>query len=474
MLLKSKSRLLVILSLILITGFSLVSILNVSTARSAMLDELSTSSLPLLRENILSEIRTDFIPALNTASVMANDYFLIKWTENGEIDEKEIRSYLKRIQQKYGFYSTFFVSNNSKIYYHHSGINKIVSKQNSHDVWYFDFIKSGKKYALDVDTDEAGDDKLTIFFNFRIENNKGDLIGVTGVGVEMEGFSEFLLEKQKKYNRAIFLTDSEGTIQAHSDISMIEHDNITDTPGFDNIAEEILSNKTSAVDLRSRSDGETILISSRYIPELDWFLIVELSESEDIGGSRTILSRSVIIGLLFSLSVIIIVSLMITSYNRRLEALAVTDPLTGVANRRDFERQLKLAVYRNRRYRVPVSLLLIDIDNFKRINDTGGHSAGDKILVELTGEIQRILRPDDLLARLGGDEFVVLIEAETKDALSLAERIRCGVSEKLAPVTLSIGAAELKNGESSADFIKRADKAMYRAKADGRNRTVSE
>ena len=95
-----------------------------------------------------------------------------------------------------------------------------------HDIWYYRFVDSGMQYTLDVDTDEAGGQLLTIFINFRVEDAEGNLLGVTGVGIKMEDFSSFLSDKQKKYNRNIFLCDSNGVIQAHSDISQIEQVNI--------------------------------------------------------------------------------------------------------------------------------------------------------------------------------------------------------------------------------------------------------
>lgn len=159
--------------------------------------------------------------------------------------------------------------------------------------------------------------------------------------------------------------------------------------------------------------------------------------------------------------------------------LASTDPLTGVANRRRFLEQLDLELDRGRRFGDPATLLMLDVDHFKRVNDTHGHAAGDAVLRHLTELSRRSLRRIDLLGRLGGEEFAVLLPGTAREgAALLAERLRRQVAETPAHdgkgtirVTVSIGLTEFGPDDAAPDTVlARADAALYRAKQAGRNR----
>ncbi|MFP4385439.1 MAG: cache domain-containing protein [Spirochaetia bacterium] len=322
-------RLIIIISIVLVVAFVSVSIFNYNTAKNSINEEIRSSSLPLLRENIYSEIKNDFIPAINIASMMATDSFLRNWAIEGEKNTEEVLQYLKEIHDAYGYFSTFFVSSLSGNYYHHSQILKQISPEDDHDVWFYNFTASGKKYELDVDTDEASMNKLTIFINFRVEDYDGNLLGVTGVGIQMKGFSDFLLRQQEKYDRRIYFVDHDGIIQAHSDNTKIESVSITKKSGIESIADKLLSGTEEPVDGVYEKDHHRILITSRYIPEMDWFLIVEQDESEALAPVRKNLWRTILIGLGTSAVIILISALTINFYQKRLEHLAITDELTG-------------------------------------------------------------------------------------------------------------------------------------------------
>lgn len=159
-----------------------------------------------------------------------------------------------------------------------------------------------------------------------------------------------------------------------------------------------------------------------------------------------------------------------------LSQLASKDFLTGAGNRLALEAQLGQAVTGFQKSKVVASLLLLDIDHFKSINDTHGHMFGDAILVRLSEIVRSRIRSSDAFFRYGGEEFVVIAMGAYLDAtFKLAEELRQLVQEsRLVPereLTLSLGVAELREGESSADWLKRADAALYDAKRSGRNMT---
>ena len=168
---------------------------------------------------------------------------------------------------------------------------------------------------------------------------------------------------------------------------------------------------------------------------------------------------------------------------QQLELLASTDPLTGVVNRRRFFHTAEAELYRARRYDRPLVLALVDIDHFKRINDTHGHAIGDDTLKTLAHAFANRLRRSDLFARFGGEEFVLLLpETQLGDGLRLCERLRqmvetikLQVPGKSEPFgfTVSIGVADLQHeGDSLNQLLARADAALYKAKRDGRNQVA--
>ncbi|EXJ13318.1 GGDEF domain-containing response regulator [Imhoffiella purpurea] len=161
--------------------------------------------------------------------------------------------------------------------------------------------------------------------------------------------------------------------------------------------------------------------------------------------------------------------------NRELERLSATDCLTGLCNRlklnEELERELSLA----KRYGTPFSILLMDIDRFKRVNDTYGHQAGDRVLVELAGILRRSVRDTDRVGRWGGEEFLTICaETPLAGASRLAENQRAAIAAHDFPIvggcTASFGVSEYREGDSIESLISRADAALYRAKEAGRNR----
>jgi len=171
------------------------------------------------------------------------------------------------------------------------------------------------------------------------------------------------------------------------------------------------------------------------------------------------------------------------NYERNM-ALALTDELTGLHNRRYMEAHLGGLLRRALQSGRPLTLLVVDIDLFKNVNDTYGHLAGDDVLRAVANRLQRNLRPFDTVARWGGEEFLVAMpDADRKIGLMVAERLRAKVAEnpiELAeqpngvPITISVGVASAeKPGEDLASLMKAADEALYRAKQNGRNRIES-
>ncbi|HEX2836064.1 MAG TPA: diguanylate cyclase [Thermoanaerobaculia bacterium] len=170
--------------------------------------------------------------------------------------------------------------------------------------------------------------------------------------------------------------------------------------------------------------------------------------------------------------------------NKRLELLSITDGLTKLHNHRHFQDELSRAFEESQRYQRPLSLVMIDIDFFKKINDTYGHAVGDDVLKGVARRYRDSVRSTDLVARYGGEEFAVMMpETSLQDAMLFAEKIRHLIEEApletqagAVPATISLGVASVPHSRihTAKELIIAADKALYRAKKNGRNQVQAE
>jgi len=162
----------------------------------------------------------------------------------------------------------------------------------------------------------------------------------------------------------------------------------------------------------------------------------------------------------------------------RLETLAEEDALTGLLNRRGMERRLRELADFLSRHKVVVTLALLDVDHFKKVNDEYGHDVGDQVLQELGGELKRVFRSSDYLARWGGEEFLVaLTRTELAEAMPVLDRMRSQVADAQAlcvpSLSISTGAVEWRPGMELSVALKQADRALYEAKNGGRNKVIA-
>lgn len=457
--------------------FITLGIINYKSSSKVIQSKIETSSLPLLRENIYSVLINEFIPAVRVASVISHDYFLKHWVENNESNLSEITKFLEGINNEYGYTSTFFVSNITNKYYTNDGILKVISREDKDDEWFFKFIESGKTFDFNIDYDVDKRNLLTIFVNHRVEDAAENLIGVSGLGIIMNDMSILLMEQERNYNRKIYLVDDSGLVQIHTDLDKIKKINIHNIPGIKKIASNILLNNDEAYIGSYMLKRNEIIVSSKYIKEIGLYLILEHNKSRELDDARSALFRTLVVGFILLLLVLTLVILVLNHFNHKLEKIAATDSLTNIYNRREFDNQIRIHMAKKQRSGSPLSLLMLDIDYFKKINDTHGHQAGDNILKNITGLILSLIRPYDILCRMGGDEFMIILESDSEMALVLASRIR----EKLQKftlesknrdnisITMSMGIYEAQDNDTVDTLIRKTDQALYTAKDAGRD-----
>ncbi|MBT1445166.1 diguanylate cyclase [Shewanella sp. JM162201] len=473
-----KKRFIWVLSLLLITAFLATSGISYKVARDSLIQQVEENTLPLTSDNIYSEIQQDLLTPIFISSLMAQDTFVREWTLNHEQDPDKLIRYLREIQERYGTVTSFFVSEQSRQYYHSSGILKQIKDQDPSDSWYFRVRSLPEKehYEINIDSDTADRSKTTVFVNYKVFDFEGNFIGITGVGLAVEKVRALIELYQKRYNRVVYFADREGIITL-SGSGYYGGDSLQHTPGVDKLATRLLTTPSGA--FTYEREGKTVYLNSRLVPEFKWYLLVEQEEDQaerNLLGTFWInmaLSLTVVIG------VLIIANLTLGRYQRRLEHMASIDKLTGAANRQVFEEVFEKQLLQAKAQSTPVSVLMLDIDHFKQINDSHGHSMGDLVLKTVANMLERDLPPGELLCRWGGEEFLLMTPVDMINAHQRAEQLRARIADHRMQVnghdihvTVSIGVAQFQYHESADQLIKRADTALYQAKEGGRNRVA--
>ncbi|WP_440995247.1 sensor domain-containing diguanylate cyclase [Arhodomonas sp. SL1] len=457
-------------------GFMATSLISYFVAHDAVAERIAEETLPLTSDNIYSEIQRDLLRTVLISSFMAQDTFVRDWAINGERDREAMIRYLASIQEQYETVTAFFVSERTRRYYHPDGVLKTVQPDEPGDAWYFRVRNLRERYEINVDRDTADRTRLTIFVNYRVLDYEGDYLGAIGVGLAVSAVTDLIETYQRRYGRRVYFVDRLGQVALHGSGFDAPGD-LRDRRGLAPHATRILANPSSEFRYTD-ADGHTIYVNTRLVPALDWHLIVEQDDAAAQGRIRRTLLVNLAIALGFTVLVLTLSYVTVRGYQRRLEAMATTDRLTGAANRQAFELVFEQLRRGARRRNSPVSLLSLDVDHFKAVNDRYGHHAGDVALRSLVERIRGQIREADTIARWGGEEFVILLaDCDLEDALRRAERLRAQLAGEEISVpggrvrlTVSIGVAECGAEEPLESVMQRVDSALYAAKRGGRDR----
>jgi len=475
-----KSRIIAVIVGVVALGFFLVTVANYLVSRSAIRQAIVESDLPLTSDTLYSEIQQDLLKPIFVSSLMAHDTFLRDWVLDGEKDPQQMVRYLDEIKRKYDAFTAFFVSDRSHVYYQNKGVLKKVREGEPRDVWFFRVRGMDRPYETNVDPDMANEDSITIFINFRVLDYAGRFLGATGVGLRATAVKMLVERYQREYHRTVYFVDRKGQLVLYGHEMDATEPDIRKRPGISTVADALLGQDQGRFEYRA-SNGATIFLNSRFIPDLDWYLLVEQDGDLALASARRTLVQNLAVGLLATLVVTWLCAVLVRRSHRHLEALAATDALTGMLSRVAFDVAFAQTRQRAKRDAKPVALAFFDVDHFKDINDRLGHAVGDAALIAVADRLRAEVRRGDALCRWGGEEFLLLLEdCDLNQAREVAEKARQTLAVapldlpegETLPVTVSVGVAELKTGEDADGLIARADAALYTAKAAGRNRVV--
>lgn len=470
-----RRKLILVLWTLLTFGFAAISLIGYQVSSRAIRTAIIGQDLPLTSSNIYSEIQKDLVRPVLISSTMAHDTFVRDWVLRGEDNDTEMARYLKEVKDRHGAFSSFFVSDKTGNYYTAEGILKRVSSFEPRDAWYYRVRGMAEDYEINVDPDLANQDLLTIFINYRVYDYGEQFIGATGIGLTVDSVRKLITEYQQRFNRTIYFVNLRGETVEFGQKKGQGVD-LRSRPGLGPLVEHILAEKHGS--FQYEADGDNYILHVNYLPELKWFLFVEQNESLALADIRKTLYVNLALSAVVTLLVVLLFHLALMRYQWRLEEMASTDKLTGLLNRHAFTILIDKLLAEYRRAPRPISMLIADIDNFKAINDQHGHLAGDVVLTGVARQLADGLRESDLAVRWGGEEYLLVLKGcDLAEAERVAENLRqavqaaqIGFGEQMLNVTVSIGVSQFNGHELPEQTIDRADAALYRAKAAGRNR----
>ncbi|HSD36208.1 MAG TPA: sensor domain-containing diguanylate cyclase [Rhodocyclaceae bacterium] len=475
-----KRRLVVQLGVLLALGFVSISVINYVVSRREIRAAIVEHELPLTSDHIYAEIQRDLIRPIFISSVMASNTFVRDWVLGGEQDVSAMTRYLAEMRSRYGTLGSFFVSEQTRNYYHAEGILRSVSESDPRDAWFFRARAMSDPYEINIDPDTRTPGALAVFINHRVLDYANQFIGVTGVGLTVDTVRRLLTDYRVRYQRSIYFVDRQGKVMPFGSDPVHGGQKIQDVEGLRDLAIPILTSAGATSISRSyqyRSHGQDYLFNVRYMPEMKWFLFVEKSEDAALTGIRRMLWINLGVCAAILAVVLWLTNLTLNCYQLRLEGMATTDRLSGLFNRHAFDVLIQQAMAEHRRSERPLCALLLDIDHFKAVNERHGHLRGDQVIGHLAGLVRANLRESDIACRWGGAEFLLLLrDCGVDHAVAIADKLRLQIVEQPLPdaagdisVTISAGVSELRDEDTPETLVERADRALYAAKGAGRN-----
>ncbi|MCW9027193.1 MAG: sensor domain-containing diguanylate cyclase, partial [Thiovulaceae bacterium] len=340
----------------------------------------------------------------------------------------------------------------------------------------FNFLKNENLYEVNLDVNKNFSDSLIMFINYKVKDYNKNLLAVTGVGIKLLNIQSMLESFKKRYKYDVYFVNKDGEIILHTK-EFDKRGNISSIDGLKKIKKSIEENKQNKYEYTYKDNN--YLLQTKYIKELHLYLYVEVNKEEYMDELNKVFYLNLLISIVVTLLIILIIIHFINIYQNRLEKIAHEDALTRLDNRRKFNDNIE-AMFENfyRGNIASLTLMILDIDDFKHVNDSFGHLTGDKVLIRFAEILKESLRKSDFVARWGGEEFsILLINSSEDEAQQIAEKIRFKIKEdevlnKLVnkSVTASFGMGKLNNNESIDAFISKVDSALYEAKTSGKDK----
>ncbi|MCR5655551.1 MAG: diguanylate cyclase [Lachnospiraceae bacterium] len=414
----------------------------------------------LIAEMVNNVVLEDLSEPITVSRMVSQDPNLREMLESEnkfaeDVMVRRMRNYLSSVQRKFEFTSVYVISDTTKRYYSYIGLNKIIDPEHdSFDTWYTIFLDGGKDYELESSTDQVNLDRLTVFVDGRVENEEGELLGVSGVGVETQDILKLLSTYEDEYGVMIDYVSADGMVQMSSQTMSVH------------------SSYVSGVDLPDKSDtafhyqpyGIDGFSVVKYVPEIGWYLVVRSEEfGRALGGNYRFFFAEVMI------LVLAIAFLFIASKGMRTTSViaqaggSVVDDLTGLPNR-DYLLKIygEKGTLKTMQYRC---MAVFSIDDYEEVEELPGF---ERMIHSLIRTAREKFGQKGQLVRWHRSTFVVLLEPAPEEAEEMCKDF-CKSIEAIGEVTVSVGLTNIALNETLKKNYYRAARNLYLVKELGGN-----
>lgn len=321
-----------IVCLIIVIGFLATAALSYRANYSSSLNNIQQVS-NLTSEGIYYQMTTTFTKPINISLTMANDSLLKEFlSKEGSYLENEsyietIRDYLKAYQEKYHYDSVFLVSTTTGRYYTYKGLDRILTRDNPENKWYYSLLEMDDDYAMEVDNDEAANNEITVFVNCKIKDDSGNVMGIVGVGVRIDYLQQMLRNYQDEFNINAYLINHNGIIEISSEHTGYHPVNLFEVNKYENrVQKNILEWKeegkaTSFWAKTQTKEKELNFVVARYLPELEWHLVVERHTGVLVEKLNQQLAQTLLIICVIIVVILLVITYVIRSFNRQIITL---------------------------------------------------------------------------------------------------------------------------------------------------------
>lgn len=465
--LKTRHRYNLVLTGLLLTGFIFTSWFSLLLAKQSAFERIENDALPLTSHLIHTDLEKQLLAPVIIASQMANNTFLHHWIESAQTDSAQLFKYLQQTRHDFDAITSFLALEKEQLYYRYDNSATAFDPNDTNNKWFKEALENPAPYTMNVDFDQRDNLQATIYINHKVIINN-EVRGIAGIGIKLGHLQTLLESYQTRYGRKVYFIDHQDRLLFYGDTTF---SNYSLADKFNQHQNQIQNNESYR--LRIEHDAYTSFIHSQFIAQFGWHLIVEQTLYKDASFTNTFYIN-LFIGLTTTLIILFCAQLAFNHYQKRLERMATYDKLTNTLNRQAFEPYLQAQILKAKAEKNALSILMLDIDHFKQVNDKYGHLIGDKALQHFAKICRDVTKQQGCVCRWGGEEFVILLPNKSlKLATRLAEKLHAKLQQTPCEIklTTSIGLAEFLYHESLDEFLKRADDALYKAKHLGRNRS---
>ena len=459
-----RNLILLITSVILILSFGFSTTISLKSLNTLIKANDKENSVIYANE-VGNSVVDVFSEAVAVSQMMNNTLIrkILKDKESFTSEQKEeiIKNYLSDIVATFGFSTAFLADDSTMSYYAERGFTKTIDPSNPDDDWYIPFKESGKLYELNVDNDQANNNRMTIYINARMKDNQGNFLGVCGVGVPIKQVMLLLQSLEAQNDISLKLVSSDGIVRVARSGQLV----------FQRTEQELKEmlkgyNHSEPYTYIPRDGGGYTII--KYIVECDWYAVIDHS-CEKSSTFSTLLFKNLMTCLAIMMAVLLIINFVLnnlTKHTERVVEESMEDELTGLKNRRAYS--LKIEKLNKLPSLKEVSVATMDINGLKLTNDSFGHTAGDDLL-RGAAEIMKNFFANNgwKLFRTGGDEFIAITTHPVPNNAEITKEFKNLLGqfhhELIKELSISVGIAKGDEAEitSIEDLIKIADKKMY-------------